>query len=247
MNENIALPSGSECVKINRVAKASRGDLAVSAYVRPMHREDIVQVVEIDREAFPTEWPPPNFRYELENRLAHYIVVCDSERTVDEPEVEVYPEKGFSGLVSSVKMLFGRNRFITSERQSTNAHHILGFAGFWIMADEAHITTIAARKGYRRQGIGELLLLSIIEMATKLKARIITLEVRVSNTSAQRLYSKYGFTQVGVRRGYYTDNREDGILMSTENISSVQFQARIKQLKEAHALTWETTQYRGTN
>jgi len=207
----------------------------VSVYVRPMHREDIAQVVEIDRESFPTEWPPPNFRRELENWLAHYIVACDSERTVDSPEVEVSPGKGPGGLVSSVKRLFGRHPLTTNQRQSKEAHHILGFAGFWIMADEAHITTIAAREEHRRQGIGELLLISIIEMATELKAGSITLEVRVSNTSAQKLYSKYGFTQVGLRRGYYTDNKEDGILMSTEDISSAQFQTRIKQLKEARA------------
>ena len=219
----------------------------MSAYVRPMHREDIAQVVEIDREAFPTEWPPPSFKHELENRLAHYIVVCDSEKTFDEPEVDISPGKGLSGLVFSIKRWFAPDRFITNERKSKDAHQLLGFAGFWIMADEAHITTIAARKEYRRQGIGELLLMSIIEMATKLKARIVTLEVRASNNSAQRLYSKYGFTQVGMRRGYYTDNREDGILMSTEDISSVQFQARIKQLKEAHALTWGSTEYRGGN
>jgi len=206
-------------------------------YVRPMHREDIAQVVEIDREAFPTEWPPSNFRHELENRLAHYIVACDAGRTVDNPEVAVSPRKGFTGLVSGIKRLFGRNSYLTSERQAPDKHYIIGFAGFWVMADEAHITTIAARKEYRQQGVGELLLMSIIEMANKLKARIITLEVRASNTAAQRLYSKYGFIQVGLRRGYYTENREDGILMSIEDMSSAQFQARIKQLKEAHALT----------
>ncbi len=54
-------------------------------YVRPMRREDIAQVSEIDREAFPTEWSPPNFGRELENRLAHYIVACDPEKTVDRP------------------------------------------------------------------------------------------------------------------------------------------------------------------
>ena len=212
-------------------------------YVRPMERGDVAQVGEIDREAFPTEWPAPNFKHELENRLAHYIVACDAERTVEKPVVSAPPEKGFARLAYRVKRLLGDNHFFGNERQAADEHHVIGFAGFWIMADEAHITTIASRTSYRRQGIGELLLISIIEMSTRLRARIITLEVRISNTAAQRLYSKYGFTRVGVRRGYYIDNREDGLLMSIEDISSAQFLARFSGLKEAHSSRWGTARY----
>jgi len=67
---------------------------------------------------------------------------------------------------------------------------------------------------------------------------MITLEVRASNIAAQSLYSKYGFAQVGLRRGYYTDNREDGVLMSTEDIASVPFQVRLQELKQAHSEKW---------
>ncbi len=217
----------------------------MSGYVRPMRREDIDQVSEIDREAFPTEWAPPNFRRELENRLAHYIVACEPKKPVDRPEVEISPKKGFAGLVSRVKGLFSHNRLFSEELLAASEQYIVGFAGFWIMADEAHITSIAAQKVRRQQGIGELLLISIIEQATKLNARIVTLEVRVSNTTAQRLYSKYGFTQVGVRRGYYTDNKEDAILMSTDGITSALFQARLEQLKQAYAVKWGTARYQG--
>jgi ribosomal-protein-alanine N-acetyltransferase len=204
------------------------------AYARPMRREDISQVIEIDREAFPTEWPPPSFKHELENRLAHYIVACDSDKTVDNLKLEAPPDRGFAALLSWVKRWFGKKILPDNKHQTADNHYIIGFAGFWVMADEAHITTIASRKEYRRQGVGELLLMSIIEMARKLKARIVTLEVRVSNIAAQTLYSKYGFAQVGVRRGYYMDNKEDGLLMSTEDISSAQFQELIKKLKEAY-------------
>lgn len=208
------------------------------SYVRQMRREDITQVSEIDREAFPTEWPPPNFRRELENRLAHYLVVCDADKAVDKTEVKAAPRKGFAGLMSGVRRLFGHNRFFNNELLAQNEEHVIGFAGFWVMADEAHITSIASRKAYRQHGIGELLLMAIIDQATKLNARIVTLEVRVSNTAAQNLYSKYGFTQVGVRRGYYTDNKEDAILMSTENLVSPTFQARLEQLKQARSRNW---------
>ena len=204
-------------------------------YVRLMRREDIAQVTEIDREAFPTLWPPANYQHELQNRLAHYIVACDEERTVEEPEVEASPEKGFPSLVSRVRQLFNHNRFFNNKLLQSGREYIIAFAGFWIMADEAHITNIAVRVRHHRQGIGELLLISIIDLATELKARIITLEVRASNTAAQSLYHKYGFTPVGLRHGYYSDNKEDAVLMSVENITSASFQAQLQQLKRAHS------------
>jgi ribosomal-protein-alanine N-acetyltransferase len=121
--------------------------------------------------------------------------------------------------------------------------HIVGLAGFWIMAGEAHITSIAVRLAYQRRGIGEQLFIFLIDLAQKLNARILTLEVRASNVAAQNLYSKYGFAGVGLRRGYYSDNREDAILMSTEEITSASFQARFQKLKQAHSRKWETAHY----
>lgn len=211
----------------------------MSYYVRLMRREDITQVSEIDREAFPTQWPP-NYQHELRNRMAHYVVVCDDEKTVDRPKLEAPSRKELNGLTSRLKRLFGNIRFFGSEPPSPSGHYIIGFAGFWILADEAHITSIAAREVYRGQGIGELLLISVIDLAADLRARIITLEVRASNTAAQSLYAKYGFNQVGVRGGYYVDrgfpvgNREDAVLMSTQDITIAEFQSQLQQLKQAH-------------
>jgi ribosomal-protein-alanine N-acetyltransferase len=183
-----------------------------------MDKGDIPQVNEIDREAFPAMWPPPNYRRELENSIAHYVVACDD--TLEEGE-------GSPGFVSWLRHLF--NREVPSVRE-----YIFGFAGFWIMAGEVHITNIAVRQKHRRQGIGELLLISLINLATKLEAQFITLEVRASNTAAQGLYAKYGFARVGVRRSYYTDNREDGVLMTLEDITSEPVRADLQRLKEAH-------------
>lgn len=203
-------------------------------YVRPMRKEDIAQVKEIDREAFPTQWPPPDYRRELQNLLARLIVVCDESKTVTEPEVEARPEKGISGLASKVRQLWRRERFFGNRLPPSDRKYVLGFASIWIMADEAHLTNIAVRNQYQRQGIGERLLISTIDLAAELKTNFITLEVRASNTAAQSLYSKYGFTQVSVRPGYYTDNKEDALIMSTESIASATFQARFQRLKQAH-------------
>ena len=207
-------------------------------YLRLMHEEDISQVSQIDHEAFPTLWPPPNYRRELENRLARYIVACDEEQKVEEPEVKVTPQEGSSGLVSRLRRFFIPGRFSGNKLPTSGRQYIFGFAGFWIVAEEAHITNIAVREQHRRQGIGELLLIALIDLAMELDAQLITLEVRASNTTAQSLYAKYGFNEVGVRHGYYTDNREDGVLMSLENIISAPVQAKIQQLKQAHFQKW---------
>jgi ribosomal-protein-alanine N-acetyltransferase len=208
----------------------------LACYVRLMGKGDITQVTEIDHETFPTMWPPPNYRRELENRLAHYIVACDDE--LEKPESEATPPRRSSGLSSWLRRLFNR------EVPLTGGEYIFGFAGFWIMAGEVHITNIAVGESHRRRGIGELLLISLINLAAGLDARLITLEVRASNAAAQDLYSKYGFSKVGIRRGYYTDNREDGVLMTLEDITSAPVQADLQHLKEAHFKRWGIAPYR---
>ncbi len=210
----------------------------LACYLRLMSKGDIPQVNEIDHEAFPTMWPPPNYRRELGNRLAHYIVACDDEQEIEEPPLKTAPQGGFPGLLSRLRRLFSREEPLSATRE-----YIFGFAGFWILAGEVHITNIAVREKHRRQGIGELLLISLVNMATKLDAHLITLEVRVSNIAAQGLYSKYGFAKVSVRRGYYSDNREDGVLMSLEDITSAPVQTNLQRLKQAHLERWGMAAY----
>ncbi len=207
-------------------------------YVRLMRKEDVAQVTDIDREAFPTLWPPANYHRELQNRLARYIVAYDEGRTVKETEVKAVSDAGLTRMVTRIKRLFGYGDLVTEGLASLARQYIVAFAGFWVMANEAHITNIAVRETYRRRGIGELLLIATIDMATEMKARLVTLEVRASNTVAQKLYYKHGFTQVGLHRGYYTDDREDAVLMSVENITSASFQAHLQQLKDAYSRRW---------
>ncbi|MEE9202934.1 MAG: ribosomal protein S18-alanine N-acetyltransferase [Dehalococcoidia bacterium] len=199
----------------------------MTAYkVRPMRIEDVPQAVEIEREAFPTQWPPTPFKRELQNRLAHYLVVCNEGEVWEAP-----PRRG-------LPLLLGRLGRLLTRRQppSPHSHHdqpfLVGSAGFWRLYDEAHITTIAVRESHRRQGLGELLLHACIELAVSLRSRVVTLEVRASNHSAQTLYEKYGFQRSGVRRGYYTDNNEDAIIMTTDALDSPSFRERFQRLKQ---------------
>jgi [ribosomal protein S18]-alanine N-acetyltransferase len=196
--------------------------------IRPLAKEDLAQINAIDREAFPTQWPPANYRQELQNRLAHYIIVSDDSRTVDPP-----PLKPPGGLLRLVSRLIPGLKRAESPRAQPPQPYIAGFSGIWMMVDEAHITNIAVLKEYQGQGIGGLLLIATIDLAREFNASFLTLEVRASNLVAQKLYSRYGFNQTGLRRGYYLDNREDAIIMSTENIASPSFQTKLQQLRES--------------
>ena len=95
---------------------------------------------------------------------------------------------------------------------------IIGYAGMWIILDEAHVTNVGVLPEYRGGGVGELLMRSLIIAAKEHGAKKMTLEVRKSNYVAQNLYSKLGFEPVGIRRGYYLDNREDAVIMWKDSL-----------------------------
>lgn len=204
--------------------------------VRPMRSEDVPQVEEIDRECFPTQWPTLSFgRQLLANRLSYYLVVFEPaahhSQALDAADHDSpSPEHRLSDRL---------RRFFEPDRPSLAlpAERIVGMVGFWVMAGEAHISTIGVRQAYRRHGLGELLLMSAIELAQLLDADVVTLEVRASNSPAQSLYEKYGFSRTGVRRGYYSD-REDAVIMTTEPITSASFRSHLQGLKQTYAQVW---------
>lgn len=100
---------------------------------------------------------------------------------------------------------------------------VLGYSGFWLIDDEAHITTLAVHPDFRRHGLGEMLLINDIQTAIAVNASRMTLEVRVSNDAAQKLYYKYSFKSLGLRRKYYQDNNEDALVLWADNIKSDEF------------------------
>lgn len=91
---------------------------------------------------------------------------------------------------------------------------LIGYSGYWLMGDEVHVSTIAVHPAWRRRGLGELLLLNMLDRAYTQPATLVTLEVRRSNTTAQALYRKYKFDPVGERPRYYRDTGEDALLMT---------------------------------
>jgi ribosomal-protein-alanine N-acetyltransferase len=196
-----------------------------------MHFEDIDAVGEVERECFTTPWPSSAYRRELrDNRLGRYIVLVE---VTDDPApmaVPPSPHDEPSGVRRAVGQLlrpFGR---VTTPSLPPN-ERLVGFAGMWLMMDEAHVTTIGVKPDLRGQGLGELLFVTLLDIALQVGARRSTLEVRVTNHPAQALYRKYGFREEGVRRRYYSDNNEDALIMGSEWLHTPQFQARYRSAR----------------
>ncbi|MGD2040345.1 MAG: ribosomal protein S18-alanine N-acetyltransferase [Anaerolineae bacterium] len=172
--------------------------------VQPMRLSDLDQVIEIERTAFSSPWSARAYRYEIQKNEHSTMLV-----------VRPAPHPG--GCVG---------RGLRSLKR-TQPGPVLGYGGFWLLVDEAHIATIAVHPEWRRRGLGELLLLTMLERAAEQDAQRATLEVRVSNTTAQSLYTRYGFSIVSLQRRYYADNNEDAFIMITPPFDSPGFVANL--------------------
>lgn len=99
---------------------------------------------------------------------------------------------------------------------------VIGYAGTWLILDEGQITNIAVHPEYRGLGAGHMLLDALIDVCALEDITSMTLEVRKSNIAAQNLYKKHGFIEEGIRKNYYLDTNEDGIIMWKHDIRKVQ-------------------------
>lgn len=198
-----------------------------------MRLEHIPAVSAIEKLSFPQPWPQNAYRREItENRMAHYIVA----RRLTEPNTEadaagaapVAPAQS-SDLIGKISRLLRPPDPPRSAELELELRSIVGYAGIWVMTDEAHITTIASHPDVRGRGVGEFILVALIHRAIEIGARWMTLEVRASNAVAQNLYRKYTFKEMGVRRRYYSDNGEDALVMWTDALDSESFQTAFDQ------------------
>jgi ribosomal-protein-alanine N-acetyltransferase len=179
--------------------------IATRYRVRPMTADDIGQVMDIEKESFPASWPQTAYQRELtRNRLARYFVAIIEDRPGAFPGDPPRP----------------RSWLPFRRHDADDNEFIAGLIGVWKMVDAAHIVTFAVREQFRRQGIGSLLLDQAFRVAEDEDLPSITLEVRLSNEGAQQLYDKWGFRRMGVRKNYYSDNREDAVIMTTDQIAS---------------------------
>jgi ribosomal-protein-alanine N-acetyltransferase len=133
------------------------------------------------------------------------------------------------------------NAFSNEIRDNKLAHYFVGrldgqvvaYGGIWVILEDSHITTIAVHPDYRGLKLGEEMLLKLLDEAIAQGASWITLEVRESNDVGQKLYRKYGFTTVSTRRGYYSDNGENALVMWAGNLKGELYGARLRVLRTA--------------
>jgi len=108
-----------------------------------------------------------------------------------------------------------RNDLAHYQALMVNGRSLIGYSGYWLIAEEAHISILAIHPNWRRRGLGELLLLNMFNLTQAQSATRATLEVRAYNTAAQALYKKYNFIVVGERSRYYRDG-ESALIMTAE-------------------------------
>jgi ribosomal-protein-alanine N-acetyltransferase len=198
-----------------------------------MRLEDVDEVGQIDRDCFSTPWPSSAYRREIrENKLGRYVVLECTDTAGPVTPVAGNGAGADSGLrraFSTWLRPFGLNS--DQRTESARRTRIVGFAGLWLMLDEAHITTIGVLPGQRGRGLGEWLMSHIMDVAREIGAQRVTLEVRVSNSVAQRMYRKFGFATEGVRPRYYSDNQEDALIMWSERLDSTDYLERLEAIK----------------
>ncbi len=190
--------------------------LSAQIYVRPMRLGDLPAVMVIDRQSFPRPWPLEAWMSELKNTAtACFIVACAKP---------AHPPRSLL------------QRWLERLRINNAAETVIGFAGMWMMTDEAHIATIAVDPAWRRRGVGERMLRTLLREAAARHASTVTLEVRVSNLGAQALYQKYGFEVVGLRKAYYQDNREDALIMTITRFADRAYKEQLGLIRESESL-----------
>lgn len=198
-----------------------------------MRLEHIPAVSAIEKLSFPQPWPQNAYRREItENRMAHYVVVrrlVESAEESDASSTSPMSTAQSADLIGRISRLLRPPDPPRSAQLEQEIRSIVGYAGIWVMTDEAHITTIASHPDVRGQGVGEFLLVALIHRSMEIGARWMTLEVRATNAVAQNLYRKYTFKEMGVRRRYYSDNGEDALVMWTDALDSSSFQEAFEQ------------------
>jgi ribosomal-protein-alanine N-acetyltransferase len=139
-------------------------------------------------------------------------------------EREIYPDP-WSARIFFDELAHGNRAYIVGTKDGG----IIGYGGLMLIEDDAHITTLGVVPGFRRRRLGTRLLLALVEKAVGGGARHLTLEVRATNTNAQRLYERFGFTPVGKWKDYYAG--EDAIVMWAVDVDSEEYRLRLEGIR----------------
>ena len=165
-----------------------------------------------------------------------------SEPPAPELEIQRMRRRHLRGVMAIERQVYPRpwspNLFLSEMSELRNRTYLVakvgrevaGYAGIMSYGDEAHVTTIAVDPEYHRRKIGTRILYELVEEAIKMGARAVSLEVRVSNWGAQRLYSQFGFRPVGIRKNYYQETGEDAVVMWVDNVRSRDYYDQLERI-----------------
>ena len=169
----------------------------------PMTPDDLDEIMPLERQCFADPWTRRMYLSDLTtNEVATYLVV-------------------------RMGPLGGKWQIANSSKQTP----ILAYGGFWLLMDEAHIATIASHPDWRGCGLGQWLMLALLDAAVTRGAASSTLEVRAGNLPAKRLYEKLGYEVTGVRKRYYRDG-EDGLIMTTPPLTEAALRERLTAARQ---------------
>jgi [ribosomal protein S18]-alanine N-acetyltransferase len=147
-------------------------------------------------------------------------------RSVLRIEGQVYPTPWTHGLFVSELALRSSRIYVVARV----GRDVIGYAGLMMSLDDGHVTTIAVDPEWQRQGVATRLLVTLAQEALARGATALTLEVRLSHHGAQRLYQRFGFKAVGVRKGYYADTGEDALIMWAHEVDQPEYSELLERL-----------------
>ena len=219
----VSQPMANPAVSVgtsNGIAVENGADAKTNPYrARYASNGDAFAIDFVVKEAFGAAAPKSSAAREMKRKNTTYIVVTKDVLGGNGKDDIVFP-MGMNWQ-RRLRSLFSASTGSLESHQSSRS--IVGLVGIWTPADQAHIMVIASRPNERRQGVGELLIIATLCEAIKIGATNATLEVRKSNDAAQMLYRKYGFSEIGIRRRYYSDNHEDAVIMATPSFTNLDY------------------------
>ena len=210
---NLSVSVGSS----NDIAVKNGAEASPNPYrARYASNGDAFAIDFVIKEAFGATAPKSSAAREMKRKNTTYVVVTKDSQGSD--VVDYAMGMSWHRRLRSLISVSGRKL-----EPLHGSRSIVGLVGIWTPVDQAHIMVIASRPSERRQGVGELLTIATLCEAAKIGATNVTLEVRKSNDVAQTLYRKYGFSEIGIRRRYYSDNHEDAVIMATPSFANLDY------------------------
>ena len=204
----------------NHAVADSSAETIVNPYrARYATNSDASTIDSVVRSVFGSTAPNSSTSREMRRNNTTYIVATknDGNGNFTGDATQQDATNGWRHRITSLFSSYSNN---SGDRQSSS---IVGAVGIWTPVDQAHIMMIATHGDERRRGVGDLLIIATLCEAIKNGAINVTLEVRKSNDAARALYGKYGFSDIGVRRNYYANNREDAVIMATPSFTDLSY------------------------